>query len=169
MLRLSVAPAASVTTRLTLTVPVDPTTSVALLWSAFAKLPAEVVHLKLVKLRPLAAALREASRFTVEPAAAVAGTDARTTGRRARFTEDNAFSIPAPQVEVVQLHSSASLTTVQLLTVAPPAGKGVAPALIRSISFAGVSAGLTDRIKAATPATSGAEKLVPTSTSAALV
>ena len=35
----------SVTTRLTLTVPVDPTTSVALLWSAFARPPADAVHL----------------------------------------------------------------------------------------------------------------------------
>lgn len=81
--------------------------------------------------------------------------------------------MPAPQVVVVQAHSSWSTTPprrvycggVQEAEAPPPfpgAGKGRAVAWSSCFTCGGVSRGSTDRASATTPATRGAEKLVPT-------
>ena len=80
-----------------------------------------------------------------------------------------ASRIPAPHVVVVQLHSDWSTWgavtgcgATHAGTVASlETGNGRAEDLISAVTLPGLNAGCADSISAAVPATSGAEKLVP--------
>ena len=74
-----------------------------------------------------------------------------------------ASSMPAPQVLVVQLHSSCGCALLPATHCATPLAVGNARAELCSAALicAGVSAGLLDSISAMVALTSGVEKLVP--------
>src|SRR5882724_8131067 len=114
-----------------------------------------------------AAALPVPASETFCPAETVAGTAMAAMGRRAALIAPGAFAIPAPQVLVVQLHStfctSAALAgTLQFSTVVSlETGNVLAPSFRRAMSCEGRRFPFTLVISPAMPATIGAEKLVP--------
>src|SRR5882724_12028073 len=109
---------------------------------------------------PHAAALPLASRVAL-PVVKPAGTLTAAIGLSAALTAPRAFTMPAPQVVVVQAHSPLELDPDAHCARPAGCGYGVALARIRAISCGGVRLALAARIRAATPETIGAEKLVP--------
>jgi hypothetical protein len=109
---------------------------------------------------PQAAALPPASSVTL-PAVKPAGIFTAAMGFKAAWTECSAFTIPAPQVVVVQAHSTLELVVDEHCASPTGCGNGVALALMRAISCGGVRFALAARIRATMPETMGAEKLVP--------
>ncbi len=113
-------------------------------------------------LRPHAATLPEASS-TMAPPPLPAGNATAAMGRCAASTARNAFTMPAPHSLPSLGHAHSPLDGSVFGHTGSPAGCGNATALdsIRAINCAGVRFAFTARINAATPATMGAEKLVP--------
>jgi hypothetical protein len=107
-----------------------------------------------------AATLPLASKLDV-PIERLGGSLTAAIGLSAAFTAFNALTIPAPQVVVVQAHSTFDEVLLEHTGVPVGCGYGLALASIRAISCAGVRFPFTERINAAIPETMGAEKLVP--------
>ena len=114
-----------------------------------------------------AGALPVASRVAL-PLVKPAGSFTAAMGLSAIVTALNAFTMPAPQVVVVQAHSTLEVEPAVHSArggvaggKADSGGKGVALALMRAINCAGVRLALADSMSAAMPETMGAEKLVP--------
>src|SRR6185295_861693 len=99
------------------------------------------------------------------PAVGVPVTWTIASGPFAAVTAAPVFSMPAPQVCVVQLHSVfcmsvAEVGTWHTGTLPVAAGNGVADRLINAIVCAGVNELFTELINAAVAAAIGPEKLV---------
>jgi hypothetical protein len=101
------------------------------------------------------------------PALTLTGRVTAAIGRCASCTAVSALAMPAPQVEVVQLHSMSWESSLEEAGIwhwgaALLTGNGfVAPCCRRAISCAGLRFALTESISPAMPETIGAEKLVP--------
>ena len=102
---------------------------------------------------------------TTVPVVIALGAVAIAKGRCAASTAARVFSIPAPHVSVVQMHSSCCRspagTWQKGIVAALPVGNGVAESFSSAMYWAGVNCEFTEWSSAAAPATSGAEKLVP--------
>src|ERR1044072_788607 len=89
-------------------------------------------------------------------------------GRCAAATAARASAMPAPQVEVVQLHSISWMSpgpagTWQFgMFGSGETGNGTVPSWSRAFNSEGVRLPFTETINAAIPVTIGEEKLVPT-------
>jgi hypothetical protein len=110
-----------------------------------------------------AAALPAPSKVAL-PEVKPAGIDTAAIGLSAAMTALNAFTMPAPQVLVVQAHSTLEedpATHCGVGGFVTGCGNGVALALMRAMICGGVRFAFAARINAAIPVTMGAEKLVP--------
>jgi hypothetical protein len=89
-------------------------------------------------------------------------------GRNAAFTACAALAIPAPQVVVVQLHSTVCRSVVldgirhAGIVASDEVGNGVAPSCRRAMSWLDFRLPFTESMSPAMPDTIGAAKLVPT-------
>src|SRR5262245_59759563 len=103
--------------------------------------------------------------LTAAPVLIVAGASAIANGRCAASTAPCVFSIPAPLVCVVQMHScccrSPAGTWQTVVVVELLVGNGAAVRCNSVMYCAGDNREFSECISAAAPATSGAEKLVP--------
>src|SRR4029077_4294955 len=118
------------------------------------------LHAYETKVAPQAGATPPASIVAL-PVVKPGGIFTAAIGLRAAFTALKAFSMPAPQVVVVQAHSRLELEPAAHCARPAGCGYGVALASIRAINCGGVRLALTARMSATTPETMGAEKLVP--------
>ena len=109
---------------------------------------------------PQAGALPPASKLPL-PDVNPVGIFTAAMGLSAAFTARNALIMPAPQVPVVQAHSTLELEPATHCAKPAGCGKAVALPLMRAISCGGVRFALAARMSAAIPETMGAEKLVP--------
>lgn len=107
-----------------------------------------------------AAALPDASSVKL-PVVNPPGIFTAAIGLSAVVTALRALTMPAPQVAVVHAHSTLELELFEHCATPAGCGNGVALALILAINCAGVRLAFTERMRAATPLTIGAEKLVP--------
>src|ERR1700733_2872446 len=103
-------------------------------------------------LMPHAAALPDASSVAL-PVLKLAGMLTAAMGLSAALTALNAFTMPAPQVVVVQAHSTLEEDPATHWGTPAGCGKGDALALIRAISCGGVRFAFTERMSATTPET----------------
>ena len=116
--------------------------------------------------RPFDAKLSLASMPVATPTVIELDAFAIANGRCAASTAAFVFNIPAPQVCVVQMHSSACVspagTWQTVVVVELLVANGDAESFNSAMYRGGVNCALTAWSNAAAPATSGAEKLVPT-------
>ena len=131
--------------------------------------PLTSVHAYPLIVRPSAPRLPlpSAPRSRRRPAAD--GADTIAIGRSAASTAPGAWTRPAPQVEVVQLHSdscgsssASGIRQVGTFGIGGEAGKGIAVACSAPRAVRAPRLPLTENMSAATPDTIGAAKLVPT-------
>jgi hypothetical protein len=136
---------------------------------AMTPAPAAIDQSNAASVRLQAAALPAVERSTFCPGLTLAGVIIAAIGRCAAATAAAAFAMPAPHVDVVQLHSNPCTSpgpagTWHIGTVGSlDTGNGVvAPSMRRARICAGLRLPLTEDMRPAIAATIGAEKLVPT-------
>src|SRR5882757_1679540 len=156
----SLLPAESVTASVKVPAPETMTFTAELAAPETMCTPAVAVHAYDAMVIPHAGALPPPSMVAL-PDANTAGIVIAAIGSRAALTALRALTMPAPQVVVVQVHSTFDVDPLTHRATPAGCGYGVALALIRAMSCGGVRFAFAARISAATPETMGAEKLVP--------